>query len=111
MGLPDTCCTVVAIVQILSEILKSLVFMTFFAYLQNSYGITFERIELEGWNLLQSTPNVKLHLGRNRHDFQIIILAKIANLTLFYYLTFMNFHFWTHQVREWIFLQSTSRLI
>ena len=29
--------------------------------------ITFERIELEGCNLLQSTPNVKLLLGRHRH--------------------------------------------
>ena len=30
--------------------------------------IIFERIRLEGWNLLQSTPNVKLLLGRNRHN-------------------------------------------
>ena len=41
--------------------------------------ITFERIELEGLNLFQSTSYVKLLLGRNRHDCQIIILAKIAN--------------------------------
>ena len=41
---------------------------------------------------MQSTPYVKLLLGRNRRDCQIIILAKIANLTLFYYVTFMNFH-------------------
>ena len=54
-------------------------------------GITFERIKLEGSNLLQSTPHVKLLLGRNRHDCQIIILAKIANLTLFYYVILMNF--------------------
>ena len=40
-------------------------------------GITFERIELEGWNLLQSTYNLKQLLGRNRHDCQIIILACI----------------------------------
>ena len=45
-------------------------------------GITFERIKLEGWNLFQSVQNGKLRLGRNRHDCQIIILAKIANLTL-----------------------------
>ena len=31
---------------------------------------------------MQSTPNVKLFLGGNRHC-KIIILAKIANLTLF----------------------------
>ena len=55
-------------------------------------GITLERIELEGWNLLQSTPYVKLLLARNRHDCHIIISAKIANLTLFYYVIFMNFH-------------------
>ena len=35
------------------------------------------------WNFLQSTPNVKLLLGRNWHDCQISILVKIANLTLF----------------------------
>ena len=40
-------------------------------------GITLERIELEGWNLLQSTSNLKLLLGRNRHDCQIISLACI----------------------------------
>ena len=34
-------------------------------------GITFEHIKLEGSNLLQSTPHVKLLLGRNRHDCQI----------------------------------------
>ena len=55
-------------------------------------GVIFERIELEGKNLLRSTPNVKLLLGRNRYDCQIIILAKIANLTLFYFITLMNFH-------------------
>ena len=49
---------------------------------------TFERIELESWNLLQSTPNVKLLFGR--HDCQIIILAKKANVTMFYYVSFMN---------------------
>ena len=41
---------------------------------------------------MQSTPYVRLLLARNRHDCQIIILAKIANLTLFYYVTFMRFH-------------------
>ena len=40
-------------------------------------GITLERIELEGWNLLQSTSYLKLLLGRNRHDCQIISLACI----------------------------------
>ena len=38
-------------------------------------GITFERIKLEVWNLLQSTSYPKLLLGRNRHDCQIISLA------------------------------------
>ena len=40
-------------------------------------GIILERIELEGWNLLQSTPYVKLLLGQNRYDCQIISLACI----------------------------------
>ena len=39
--------------------------------------ITFVRIGLEGWNLLQSVHNGKLLLGRIRHDCQIIILACI----------------------------------
>ena len=30
-------------------------------------GITLERIELEGRNLLQSTPYIKLLLARNQH--------------------------------------------
>ena len=38
-------------------------------------GITLERIELEGWNLLQSTPYVRLLFAWNRHDCQIISLA------------------------------------
>ena len=46
---------------------------------------------------MQSTPYVKLLSDRNRHDCQMgdfltIILAKIANLTLFYYVTFKRFH-------------------
>ena len=41
---------------------------------------------------MQSTSYVKLLLGRNRHGCQIIILAKIANLTLFNYVIFMNVH-------------------
>ena len=41
---------------------------------------------------MQSTPYVRLLLARNRHDCQIVILAKIANLTLFYYVNFMRFH-------------------
>ena len=40
-------------------------------------GMTFERLELEGWNLLQSIHNENLLLGRKRHDCQIIILACI----------------------------------
>ena len=32
---------------------------------------------VKGWNLLQSTPNVKLLLGQNQHECQIIILACI----------------------------------
>ena len=59
---------------------------------------------------MQSTPNVKLLLGRNRHDGQIIIiLAKIANLTLFYYVIFMNFHGITFErikLEGWNLLQS-----
>ena len=59
---------------------------------------------------MQSTPYVKLLLARNRHDCQIIILAKIANLTLFYYVIFMNFHdgitFERIKLEGWHFLQS-----
>ena len=39
-------------------------------------GKTFGRINLEVWNLLQSTY-LKLLLGQNRHDCQIISLACI----------------------------------
>ena len=39
-------------------------------------GVALERFDLEGWNLLQST-SLKLLLGRNRHDCQIISLACI----------------------------------
>ena len=63
---------------------------------------------------MQSTPYVKLLLARNRHDCQIIILAKIANLTLFYYVTFMRFHdgitFERIKLEGWNLLQSTSYL-
>ena len=76
--------------------------------------ITLERIELEGRNLLLSAPNVKLLFCQNRHDCQIIILAKIANLTLFYYVTFMRFHdgitFERIKLEGWNLLQSTSNL-
>ena len=74
-------------------------------------GITFERIQLEGWNLLQSTPNVKLLWGQNRHDCQIIILDKIANLTSFNYVTFMRIQdgitFERIKLEGWNILQST----
>ena len=63
---------------------------------------------------MQFTPHVKLLLARNQHDCQIIILAKIANLTLFYYLTFMRFHdgitFERIKLEDWNLLQSTSFL-
>ena len=36
-------------------------------------------------------PYVKLLWARNRHDCQNIILANIANLTWFYYVTFVRF--------------------
>ena len=60
---------------------------------------------------MQSTPYVKLLLARNRHDCQIIILARIINLTLFYYKTFMRFHdgitFKCIKLEGWNLLQST----
>jgi len=63
---------------------------------------------------LQSTPYVKVLLARNRYDCQIIILAKIANLTLFYFVTFMRFHdgitFERIKLEVWNLLQSTSYL-
>ena len=62
---------------------------------------------------MQSTPNVKLLLGRNRHECQIIIFGKIANLTLFYYVIFMNIHdgvtFECIKLKGWNLLQSIHK--
>ena len=78
-------------------------------------GITFECIEIEGWNLLHSTPNIILFHCRTLHDCRIIILAKIANLTLFYYVIFMDFHdgisFDGIKLDGWNLLQSAFNLI
>ena len=78
-------------------------------------GITFECIEIESWILLHSTPNIILFHCRTLHDCRIIILAKIANLTLFYYVIFMDFHdgisFDGIKLDGWNLLQSAFNLI
>ena len=78
-------------------------------------GITFECIEIESRILLHSTPNIILFHCRTLHDCRIIILAKIANLTLFYYVIFMDFHdgisFDGIKLDGWNLLQSAFNLI